>query len=242
MSNPSGNTNPPPEHSNWLPKLLVGFLLGLVVMYIYSSSTLVKGLEFNPGTWQMRSYQFRSDPFTGYQWTGIQHGSAALKADKAIIAMLDSQARRDSSRWDLAEISQLWEDQSGPSVIMLQLLTGYRSARGFRSVEFWVQWTTDHPNRAKKFWPSVQKLAILGAYAQIPDLLEIPLLEADDDRFSQLLDQQMLKTVKKCIALFLSQGNQQSAVLAAQLGLEYAPNDPEFIDIAVSSTSGDTEN
>lgn len=231
MSKPAGNTNQTPTPSNRLPKLLAGVLLGLVALYLYFSSTLVQGIEFHPGTWQMRTFRFRADPLSGFQWSAIRHDTGVHKADPSVIALLDSRTKQTLNRWDLAEIKQLGTTQSGPSAVMLQLLTGYGVDRGYRSVQAWNQWTAQNPKQAKLFWPALQELAVLGAYPQIPNLLELPFAESSDDQFALRLNQQMLRSLKMHIALCIANQDEQAAAEAAAVGLRYAPDDPEMTEL-----------
>lgn len=193
MAQSTGAVQPSSQSSNWIPWLIVGFLVGVFTLTFYYSTTRVQGLEFNPGTWQVRQFSFRADPFTGLQYTGIQYDNQVAKVDKSITALLDRKVRRENDRWELASIEQFASDQTGPCLGIVQLISGYGLARGGEAVEFWKKWTAGQPNKAKVFWPAVQELSAQGAYDSIPDLLDLPLVESDDQRFFATLSSMMGK-------------------------------------------------
>ena len=195
-SSKSGSNQSSSTYSgNWLPKLIVAVLFGIFVVSIYISSTSVSGVEFNPVTWQVRYFSFRADPFTDFQWSGIYYDTRFGKTDVSITKLLDFQSAEDSNRWEPALIERISSSQSGPSMAMVQLLTGYGLKRGHLAVDYWKNWTADHPAKAKEFWPAIQRLAIHGNYRDIPTFLELPQLESDDHRFLERLDQMMQESM-----------------------------------------------
>lgn len=187
-----------PSASNWIPKLIIGVIIGLFTLVVYSSTTLVKGIEFNPGTWQVREFSFRADPFTGFQFTGIQYDNKVATVDKSITALLDRKVRRENDRWELASIEQFAAAQTGPCMGVVQLISGYGVSRGTEAVEFWKKWTVDQPNKANVFWLAVQQLAIRGQYDAIADLLDLPLVESNDQRFKDKLSSIMTGVCPEC--------------------------------------------
>ena len=143
-------------------------------------------------TWQVRHFSFRADPFTDFQWTGIHYNSKFRQTDASITKLLDPQVAETPNRWEPAFIERATSSQTGPSMAMVQLLTGYGLKRGLEAVEYWKKWTTDHPAKAKEFWPAIHRLIINGQYGALPPLLDLPQMDIDDQQFSAMLNNLLL--------------------------------------------------
>lgn len=229
MSGPRVQSGPVPvRKKNWLRNALIGLLVMAAVLIGYSSTTRVEGIEFEPHTWQVRTFSFRADPLTQWQWTSIRHDLTKWPVAPAITAHLDKQLAAMPIRWDLGGITILGSRQSGPARSTLQLLTLYGFSGTSKPRDFLLDWTSRHPKRAAEFWPAIQQLTILGAYAEVPATMELCLGELDDAQFSQSLKKAMARALYQRATNLSSTGENREAVSVAEVGLTY---DPDFIPL-----------
>ncbi len=218
------------RRARWLLSLVLGLLIAIVVGLIYFGLSWVEGLEFNASTWEIRTFSFRADPFTGYQFSGVQHGSTGYSIDPEIEDRIRQTNDSQPDRWDLAEITQFRSTQFGPASIAADLFLDLsRYGVSAKSNEFWNNWTSEHPERADELWPAIRRLTLLGAYIHIPDVVQVALVHVEDDgKFKDRLHDAMIKALELWVQQNVAIDNSKAARDAAKVGLEYAPDNTQF--------------
>jgi hypothetical protein len=230
--------NRPPTRRR-LRNFVIGFLVIGSILFGYFSTTLVTGVEFEPHTWQIRRFTFRADPLTKFQWTGIRHDSTVLSVDPVIAARLDQSLAAQPSRWDLATITQFGNNQPGPAEIVVRLLTHHGYTGTGKPLQFWVEWTNQDPDRATVFWQAIQRLTVFQAYAEIPGMLELALVEQDDSQFHDSLKATMSQALYRRADQCASLGDSDQAAAISEHALEYGEASAElraFLETLENST------
>lgn len=218
--------------------LVVVLVLALAAMggaAYYVRATWVEGIELNPVTWQFRKFQFRADPFTDWQWTGVKHDVSALSVDPGIASKLSStplpDAAPDAPRWDLVELKTNRRYETGGARILAMLLTDYRYGFTVKPVSHWATWSTAHPKKSAALWPAVQRLALLNAYAEVPSLIELAMIHQDDQIFLDQLNLLMRQILIQLGEKQLLEADYVKAVVTAKIAVSYSPNDPMLLAI-----------
>ena len=221
--------------TRFLVVMLVLILAAMGSAIFYVRATWVEGIELNPVTWQVRKFQFRADPFTNIQWTGLKHDTTVFTVDPGILSKLSSKARPDAQpdaqRWDLVELRTYRRYETGGARILAMLLTDYRFGFMVKSVSHWSAWSAANPQKSAALWPAVQHLAVFNAYADIPSLIELALILKDDQNFLDQLNQQMRLVLIRLGDKHLQETDYARALATARTGLSYSPEDSTLLAI-----------
>ena len=164
---------------NWLPISLISLIALVLGGFVYFASTQVSGMEINIQTLAIRKFEFRRDPFTNAQLTGIRHSAPGWMPSWKIgtnLSTIDGNISKHldqtlAPRWDLVDFDATYP--VGEAKVLLMLL----SAQNTSFNDYWIKWTTDNPKKAALFWPEVQQLALNNRYARMPGLFEIARLD-----------------------------------------------------------------
>ncbi len=143
--------------------LIVLGLVLLVVIYLCEwVGRSVSGEEFNPYTFETRSFSYRQSLITTRQLKGIKR----TKNQDSLSKFISAQPWFPTStqdQWDLMEDSTVEGDsldwRSRPLVRLLK-------NEDFTS--FWLDWSANHPELAKYLWLTVIELARENQYESIP--------------------------------------------------------------------------
>ncbi len=220
---------------SWIQQHKIASVLIFVVVLLacgagYYSMTSVSGIEMNASSWNIRSFSFRRDPFTNYQFTGVRHqgiASAPLwsSSDQASYSRIDTSIQKHISgqpvvenRWDLVTINDSVLSD-GPAEPLYRLLN---SRDGSLSLH-WSNWSSKFPKLAAILWPAAKGLTELGLYQFTPDLLAITCEELDEAAFKQRVSKFMMQSIiEHCGRDDISSDEKKAA---ATLGLRYG-DDP----------------
>ena len=143
--------------------LIVLGLVLLVVIYLCEwVGRSVSGEEFNPYTFETRSFSYRQSLITTRQLKGIKR----TKKQDSLSKFISAQPWFPTStqdQWDLIEDSTVEGDsldwRSRPLVRLLK-------NEDFTS--FWLDWSANHPELVKYLWLTVIELARENQYESIP--------------------------------------------------------------------------
>ncbi|MEC7449137.1 MAG: hypothetical protein VYC80_09645 [Planctomycetota bacterium] len=143
--------------------LIVLGLVLLVVIYLCEwVGRSVSGEEFNPYTFETRSFSYRQSLITTRQLKGIKR----TKKQDSLSKFISAQPWFPTStqdQWDLMEDSTVEGDsldwRSRPLVRLLK-------NEDFTS--FWLDWSANHPELSKYLWLTVIELARENQYESIP--------------------------------------------------------------------------
>lgn len=154
----------------WLIGLACLLIIATPLFWIYWMAASVQGTELNCTTWQVRSFQFLRDPFTGTQLTAIRHDSRGqFTLDPVITAYLtQSPFPTPAARWDLVAMRRGAQLEPGEAMILLK----YLQTSDPQGENSWVHWTTKHPEHAALFWPAVRDTVLLERYDCLPQLFD----------------------------------------------------------------------
>lgn len=236
-----GDPVPTRRLGGW-PFLAVGMFGLVIVAYIYLTLTYVSGIELNTHTWEERVVSYRRDPWSGFQFTAVQHnapvqdglwGTRANPRSKKLPTSIAIHLNGKTNlplRWDLVELdnSQL---PGAEASILVKLLNA--TDRNFTS--FWPQWSTDHPQQAAILWPAARELVEFGQYAKLPALFELALLDKNSSsQLSSGVGQLVQSALLEACQLRRKQGNHSEARVAALVGLRYGthPDLQKFVESA----------
>ncbi len=229
-----------PNNATWfdtwirfrLTILLVAGCLTVIAGVVYYQTATVVGIELNVANWKIRQFSYHRDPLTGKQLTGIRYspalsyglwtdGKEASILDPSIASYLSPDASA-SERWDVVSIVA-GQQSSGKGHILVDLLQTDNILFGDR---FWIDWTNNHTTKAKAFWPAVQKLVILDAYAHLPAAFELASsADDDDDAFKTRLDQFMVEATGEQAQLLANSGQTAQAQAVAKVGLTFGSSE-----------------
>jgi len=153
----------------WILVLAIGGLFGSVMLFLIAlASGQVIGQEFSPDLFERRSFhytqipviQVQVYPITRTDYTGQL--SIYLKQHKYITT-----TKVNQPRWDLVyqggidPLSEICDAR-----LLCQYLDQYNENRDL----YWLEWTEDHPQLGKVFWPLIATLARKGHYVLVPEL------------------------------------------------------------------------
>ncbi|MCP4888420.1 MAG: hypothetical protein P1U77_12350 [Rubripirellula sp.] len=167
----------------------IAFLAVMVVIFfVIRAQGYVEGVEFSPTHFQQRQFSFYEIPLIHSQITPIRRTSATPRTATYVRQSgLIPTAFGPPTDWHLVSIS--WGlSASKPAdaqllVDQLELSTG--------SSDYWRDWSKDHPQHAKVFWPVIQKLAIRELYVLMPPLFEIAQNDQSAADFDAAINEQL---------------------------------------------------
>lgn len=204
----------------------VGLLLIITLATLVGGK--VTGKEFSPTHFQTRSFSFREIPIIRLQVTPITRSSLSSNLTNYLRSqnMLTIPSHPPTD-WDLSTIRR---GVSKPVLGDAEILTSYLElSSGKGSV--WEQWSRDNPQKAKVFWPVIQRLAERELYLMLPELFALADQSSDAATLQSALDQ-YLPIAYQRLADDLSQADQP---LLAKGVLEDALKDyPNNADLKTS--------
>ncbi len=164
------------------------FAILLTFIFGYFPATQVVGSEFNTANWTVRNFQYRREPFSHAQLTGVVRDKLAtvLASNATFPNSYFNGKLAASSRWDLIEIRNGRSTTEGPAKILITYLQA--TSRGS---DFWPDWSTKNPQKASVLWPAVRDLVDLELYNDLPAVIEMALVDCSDLDFQSTLREKM---------------------------------------------------
>ena len=144
--------------------LIVLALVSLVVIYLCEwVGQSVEGKEFNPYTFETRSFSYRQSLITKRQIKGIKRTKENQDALSKYISAQPWYPTSTQDQWDLVRDSTVEADSlDWRSLPLLHLLNN----EDFTS--FWLNWSANHSELSKYLWLAVIELAREDQYESIP--------------------------------------------------------------------------
>lgn len=136
--------------------LFLGIVLGV---------SSISGKEFNPISFQTRTFSYHRMPWIGVRLSRTTLGTASSFASSDVLKHLPTLPQ--PPEWQVVELGGFLEEDHGASILVDAL--SRRNADGHNA---WGAWSFENPNTAAVLWPLVQRVAILDLYECIPSLLE----------------------------------------------------------------------
>jgi hypothetical protein len=170
----------------FFPLAFVGTGLFVALLFGYLQATVVTGSEFDTGSWTVRTFWYRRDPFSGRQLTGIlREPPVSLSSTTAFPNSYFSGASSTPARWDLVKLRSGAVLTEGPANVLKSYFDGYTADK------IWPTWSTANNAKANILWPAVRDLVDLGLYHELPLIMELATVESTDAEFKSLIDEQM---------------------------------------------------
>lgn len=187
---------------------------------------VIFGSEFNPDTFQSRSFWYLRVPGTGFPITRrtVEDSSSVLQKSLAGSGWIAAGAA-GRQRWDL--VRDNWPRRNSHD-FDAAVLVSYLEAPAGAGENRWVQWNLRHPSAAAVFWPAVADLARSGNYVLTPDLFRLageyqpPAAGAEDPFPARLRGLTGLLLLDRA-RLEIQCGQPARAAEAARLAMKYAP-------------------
>lgn len=238
----SSNPPSPPSDANrqkkwvgigswiWQHKILSALILFSTMIAFgagYFSATTVTGVELNASNWSLRSFSFRRDPFTNFQFTSVRHTSVSTyyanwepnttETASVVVNPISKHLKNATttpSRWDIVFISDRYRSE-GPAAPLYYLM----QARDRNYGSHWDEWSSEFPKKAAILWPAALNLTKLGIYDEIPELMAISREELDEPNFKVRIESYLKRSILDyCRRDEVSAAQKKSA---AEVGLKY---------------------
>lgn len=149
----------------------------------------VTGSEFSPDSFSLREFSFYELPVLHLQITPIHRSthtpSTALYLRQT--SLIQSPAKTPD-RWHLVSMTRGFTGKTPADAELLVDQLEIKRA----GAAYWRSWSVDHPEKAKIFWPIIQRLAKREMYLLMPNLFEIAQSEQSVAEMTERLDRSLL--------------------------------------------------
>ena len=174
-----------PKLRKWVV-ILGGVFFTLILLAVVRLQGHVSGSEFSPSHFQIRGFSFYEIPLLHIQITPIKRSDLTPSTATYIRqkSLIPNPPKGPPQTWHLVTISR---GISGTTPADAKLLCDQLSLQADGN-DYWRTWSVDHPQRAKRLWPIVQRLAERELYILIPGVLEIARIDQPPAKFSQQAD------------------------------------------------------
>ncbi len=181
-----------------LPVLFVGGGLLIGCAFGYVQATVVTGAELDTATWNVRTFWYRRDPFSGSQLTGvIKEPPAQMMA--ASTSFPSASFNRPSPlppRWDLIKLQSGTVRTEGPAFVLHSYLDTYKATT------FWPDWAAKNSLKAKCLSSAGRDLVDLNLYHELPKIFDLAKTKSTDAEFAEMIDQAMIEILTSACQRF----------------------------------------
>lgn len=157
---------------------LVFFILGslgsLVLALVWYATGWISGEEFCPHNFQMRRFTYWQPRFYSKGYYKTEEYNITFAAELMATGTLPTSSQE---RWDLVN-----DNYSNPlnREFEARFLADLLNRRSSSGDLFWVAWSSDNVELAKRFWPLVSRLAVDRLYLVIPEVFSVPIRATPD--------------------------------------------------------------
>jgi hypothetical protein len=131
----------------------------------------VGGSEFNPETFDRRSFGFYEIPLIRLQVLPLWRSPATGDVERLIHSQ--SYITPNSSAPETWHLVQLRRSFATPPETDVMILARYLDAQDEHHNAYWAEWSNKHPQMAALLWPEIARLARLELYTLMPPLFEL---------------------------------------------------------------------
>ena len=154
--------------------VVVVSILSLITLLIVAScgglleyfGVPVSGTEFNPETYEVRSFLYRVSPFTGRQTSGVSRSVQLTPLGEMLNQGKWLPVATNQNRWDLITDSTVPRSSDWLAADWGKLVQDVSFSQA------WEAWNQKYPRAAGVVWPAVIELGREGCYDEIVPLLE----------------------------------------------------------------------
>lgn len=198
------------------PLAFVGIGISVAAIFGYLQATVVKGLEFDTGSWTVRSFWYRRDPFSKQQLTGIlREPPASISSTPGFPISYFGGASSAPPRWDLVRLRSGTALTEGPA----NVLHSYFDEN--IADQLWPTWSSHNIARANILWPAVRDLVDLGLYHELPKIMELASVDSTDAEFKAMIHEQMHASLVKYSEKLRVEGKADELSIAAGILSKY---------------------
>jgi len=161
--------------------------LGLVLMMFGT----VSGTEFSPTHFESRQFTVREIPWLKIQISPIRRTTSQSRTARYLIAQsLIKPTPGPPKDWHLVKLSRagMMESEADPKLLTDHLELSLYNQSNSTNNEYWLDWSTKEPAKAKVLWPVIQKLAKRELYILMPRLFAFALDAKDENLLQQSID------------------------------------------------------
>jgi hypothetical protein len=97
-----------------------------------------------------------------------------------------------------------------------------------QSNDYWHDWSSREPAKAKVLWPVIQKLAFRELYILMPTLFAFALDSADDMALKRSIDEYLQKSYAELVVELRNAGREELAAELLREAITDFPNDPKL--------------
>ncbi len=214
-----------PKLRKWV--VVVGAILSSLLIFVaVRLQGHVTGRELSPTHFHVRTFSFYEIPLLHIQITPIKRAGVTPKTATYIRQKsLIPNPKGDPKTWHLVTLSR---GVSGTTPADAKLLHDQLTLK-VDGGDFWRQWSIDHPQRAKKLWPVIQRLAERELYILMPGLMELALIDQTPAKFSEQADLWLREEYIKLVN-DMREANREE--LAGQLLEEALTDFPDDVELA----------
>lgn len=228
--NPTGKTPAKPSGAGklWVQRLLtvvgitaaVGGLLTMLTVQFGQQS----GIEFCPQTFERRLFtQYRVPilqlPITKVTYSDCTGQFEQFVKNKKYLPTVKSSAKV----WQTVAAQGGFFRAPGSDC---GILLSYFGAVDANEQSVWEEWSEEHPQLAKKFWPAISQLAINDLYVRVPDLMDMARAGAGmgAKKFESELHNEVARLMLDEATRLQADEDHAAAVKLLEQGLKYSPS------------------
>jgi len=193
-------------------------VVGMCTVRIYG---IVIGEEFSPDTFKQRTFYYFELPLVHLQVTPVRRNEKMSDlASHLQRTKLLPPSKEDKPRWHFVHAKRGGEPLTGDA----NILCSYMKIKQDDQI-LWLEWSTDHPNAAAVFWPTVAEVARDHQYVFLPEMFDLALVAENADGLRQSLDQFLAKKYADLAANQLALKDHGDAIDSYTKSLGYLPHD-----------------
>lgn len=206
---------------SWVfPLAFIGIGVFVALLFGYLQATVVRGAEFDTGSWTMRTFWYRRDPFTGKQLTGIlREQPATLTSTTAFPNSYFQGTSSKPPRWDLVRLQSGTALTEGPAYVLNRYMSGYDGG------QMWTTWSTANPVKANALWSAVRDLVDLELYYELPKVMELAKVDSTDAEFATMIDAEMNTVLKTQLEKLVADQDTTESSIVTTLLTKYPAED-----------------
>ena len=179
---------------------LLALALMLVVLFlVVVLFGRVDGEEFAPDSFQRRRYAYYQLPIAQLPVTPISRLVSRGPLEKVLVDQNFITPLTPLSRWDFVALKPLSGDGREGREGDARILCRYLDALDEHERLYWLQWTRQHDDLARVFWPTVAELARRELYIFLPDLFRTAADAADPTVLRADLKRELVRNYERLL-------------------------------------------
>lgn len=203
--------------------LAISFIVFIVLALFTMMFGNVAGTEFAPHNFKTRNYHVLRVPLLNLQVWPVQRVDESSPLVQYLFGKdkILTEAKKGEAEFDLVEELAGARTIRGDARFLQNYLTD-------TSATEWLQWSKDHADLAKVFWPEVQRVANRKMYAAIPEMFHLASQYDAPDALKAALYKHLSAHYALIGQAEYEQGEVGPAIVLLEEAKTYAPQDAEI--------------